>query len=87
MKEKLFSASGLKDNLETEYLDYPALCRWLKIGYGTARNWKYSGRLTYCKIGAKVLFPRRDIERLLHRNTVKATVVAFEEFKNKQGER
>ena len=63
-----------------EYLDYQDLSRFLKLSVGTLRNWKCSGRLTYSKIGGKVLFPRREIEKMLISNTIKATQVAFQEF-------
>ncbi len=66
---------------EDDFFDYRGLSGYLNVSVGTLRNWKSAGRLSYCTIGGKVLFPRRDIERMLCRATVKATEVVFKELK------
>ena len=67
-----------------EFLDYAGLCAFLKISRGTARNWKSQGKLPFTMFCGKVLFPRREILKILKKNNIHATQVYFEEFTEKQ---
>ncbi|MCK5708062.1 MAG: hypothetical protein KAI43_10450 [Candidatus Aureabacteria bacterium] len=68
---------------EEEYMDYKGLCFFLHISYGTARNWKSSGKLTYTTINGKILFSKKVIVKGLRRNTIQSTKAIFEEVVEK----
>lgn len=68
---------------EDQYLDYRGLCRLLKISYGTARNWKSTGKLPHTSLNGKVLFPKKPILKELRRNGVKSTDATLEEINNR----
>ena len=60
------------NQVNEEYLDYKQLCEFLNISYGTARNWKLHGKLTYTVFNNKIYFPKKAILKELKINTVKA---------------
>ena len=63
---------------EEEYMDYKGLCFFLHISYGTARNWKSSGKLSYTTINGKILFSKKYILKELRKNTIKSTNTFYE---------
>ena len=78
-----------RDNNKTisesdEYFDYPTLAGYLKVNVRTLRNWKSAGKLPYTRIYGKILFPRREILKILRKNNIHATQTYFEEFTEKQ---
>lgn len=66
---------------EDEYLDYKGVCSFLKIAYGTARNWKSQGKLPFTSFNGKVLFPKKEILKQLKRNRVKSIPALIEQIK------
>jgi hypothetical protein len=66
-----------------EYLDYKQLCDFLNISYGTARNWKSRGKLTYTVLNDKVYFPKKAIMKELKLNTIKSVATMIEELEEK----
>jgi len=70
--------------VEEEYFNYRQLCEFLGISYGTARNWKLQGKLTYTKFRNRVYFPKKAILKDLKINTIKAVDAMMEEFRERE---
>jgi len=80
-------ANNKADKLADEegYLDYEHLCDFLGISYGTARNWKSRGKLTYTNFHGKIYFPKKYILKELKKNISKSPTTILEEKKEKTG--
>ena len=76
---KLTKMKEDKNTKQDFFLDYEGLCSFLHISYGTARNWKSSGKLTYTTINGKVLFSKKYILEELKKNTIKSTNTFYED--------
>ena len=68
---------------QEEYLDYKGLCALLKVSYGTVRNWKSNGKISYTAFNGKTLFSRKAILKNLRKNTVRSTDGMLEEMSDK----
>jgi excisionase family DNA binding protein len=58
-----------------DVLDYAGLAAYLKIAEGTLRHWVMKGRLPFIKMGSRVIFSRKQIERWMLEHAQEARAV------------
>ncbi len=62
----------LKENKDSLLFDEPVTAKRLGIGYSTLKLIRQSGKITFVKIGRRILYRLSDIENFIARNGVQA---------------
>jgi excisionase family DNA binding protein len=48
-----------------DIFDYSGLAAYVKLAHGTPRHWVSAGKIPYIKLGSRVMFSRKEIDRWL----------------------
>jgi excisionase family DNA binding protein len=63
---------ALKENKDSLLFDEPVTAKRLGIGYSTLKLLRQGGKITFVKIGRRILYRLSDIEKFISKNGVEA---------------